>query len=339
MGSLEKPAGQAVNRRPLVSVVIPTFNRARQVTAALRSVLEQTYSEFEVILVDDGSQDDTGQAIREVIDQEDCAAGRVRYFFRTNQGQSAARNFGIDNARGEFVAFLDSDDVWLPEKLEWQLRALDQFKDRSCACITDARLVDNRGMDVSAFSRGGRSYGEMLGIDVEAVRTLVKYRDPFWMSTLVVRTDAIKQLGCLDNQLGYAEDHDLFFRLSLVTSFCYVNMPLAVLDRSDSPEGSTCRPWDEVEVRLRGSQIMFNKWLKMEAQLPEDVMREVIRSLRHIYSAWTNWHLEHQQYEEARRAIRMAMTYEPTPTLVFKWSLTHIAPGLARRISPKMRVH
>lgn len=306
--------------------------------AALRSVLAQTYSEFEVIIVDDGSTDGTGKALETLINEEGYDGTRVRYFSRPKQGQSAARNMGIEKARGELVAFLDSDDIWLPEKLEWQLRALEQFKDKCGACITDARLVDNLGMDTSAFRKSGRHYEETLGIDLGAVRNLVRYRDPFWISTLVVRTDVVKQLGSFDNQLGYAEDHDFLFRLSLVTPFCYVNRPLSILDRSRSPEGSQCRPWDEVEVRLRGSQVMFEKWLKLDAQLPQDVLRALNHSLRHIYSAWTNWYLEHERYREARQAVCMAMRYEPSPQLAIKWALTHVAPSFARTISPKMRV-
>ncbi len=327
-----------MNHRPLISVVIPTFNRARQVQAALRSVLAQTYSECEVIIVDDGSKDGTGQALQALISQEGCNGARVRYFFGPNQGQSAARNLGIEQACGELVAFLDSDDIWLPEKLEWQLRALEQFKDKCSACITDARLVDNLGMDTSAFRKSGRPYEETLGIDFGAARSLVKYRDPYWISTLLVSTETVRQLGGFDNQLGYAEDHDFFFRLSLVTPFCYVNKPLSLLDRSKSPDGSNCRPWDEVEVRLRGSQIMFEKWLKLDSKLQPDVLKEVTHGLRHVYSAWTNWYLEHERYGEARQAVCAAMRYEPTTTLAIKWTLTHVAPGFARRISPKMRV-
>jgi glycosyltransferase involved in cell wall biosynthesis len=328
-----------MNHGPLISVIIPTFNRTRQVQAALRSVLAQTYTEFEVIVVDDGSTDGTGQALQTLVSQEGCNGRRVRYFFRPNQGQSAARNMGIEKARGELVAFLDSDDIWLPEKLEWQVRALEQFKDKCCACITDARLVDSLGMDTLAFRESGKPYEETLGIDFEAVRNLVKCRDPFWIYTLLVRADVFKQLGWFDNQLGYAEDHDFLFRLSLATTFCYVNKPLALLDRSRSPEGSNCRPWDEVEVRLRGSQTMLEKWLKLDSKLPPDVLKTVTHSLRQLHSAWTNWYLEHERYQEARQAVRKAMKYEPTTKLAIKWTLTHVAPSFARRISPKMRVH
>jgi glycosyltransferase involved in cell wall biosynthesis len=325
--------------RPFVSVVIPTFNRARQVEAALKSVLAQTYREFEVIVVDDGSTDGTGEALQRIISSQDRSEKQVRYFFQPNQGQSTARNKGTDEARGEWVAFLDSDDVWLPEKLEWQVRAIERFQGKCCASITDARLLDNGGMDTTAFRESGKLYEETLGMDPEAVGILVKSRGPFWVSTLLVRTDVVKQIGWFDPHLEYAEDHDFLFRLSLVTSFCYVNKPLSLIDRSKSPQGSKCRPWDNVEVRLRGSQSMLEKWLKLDLKLPPDVRKTAVQSLRNVYSAWTNWYLEHERYEEARQAVCKAIKCELTTKLVIKWTLTHVAPSFARRISPKMRVY
>jgi glycosyltransferase involved in cell wall biosynthesis len=325
--------------RPFISVVIPTFNRARQVQAALKSVLAQTYPEFEVIVVDDGSTDGTCEALQKLISQESGTSTQTRYFFQPNRGQSTARNKGADEARGEWVAFLDSDDVWLPEKLEWQVRAIEEFKGKCCACITDARLVDNLGMDTAAFGSGGKHYEGTLGMDLEAAGSLVKFRDPFWVSTLLVRADVAKQVGWFDPHIGYAEDHDFLFRLSLATSFCYVNKPLCLIDRSRSPEGSICRPWDNAEVRLRGSQLMNEKWLKLDSKLPPDVRNTLVQNLRHIHSAWANWYLENEQYEEARRAVSRAIKYHFTPNLVIKWTLTRVAPSFARRISPKMRVY
>jgi glycosyltransferase involved in cell wall biosynthesis len=327
-----------MNYRPFVSVVIPTFNRAQQVQAAMLSVLEQTYPEFEVIVVDDGSTDGTGEAIQRLISQQRGNAKQTRYFFQANQGPSVARNKGIEQARGEWIAFLDSDDVWLPEKLEWQVRAIERFEGKCCACITDARLVDNLGKDTTAFRESGKGWQETLGMDPEASASLVRCRDPFWISALLVRIDLVKELGSFDANIRYAEDHDFLFRLSLATTFCYVNKPLAQLDRSKSSQGSLCRPWDKVDVRLKGSQSMFENWLKLDSKLPQDVRRSIVKSLRRVHSAWTNWYLEHERYEEARASASKAIEYELTSKLAIKWALTYFAPSLARRISPKMRV-
>jgi glycosyltransferase involved in cell wall biosynthesis len=330
---------RTMSKPPFISVVIPTFNRARQVQNALKSVLAQTYREFEVIVVDDGSTDGTGELLQTMISARDNRSNQVRYFFQPNQGQSAARNKGAKEARGGWVAFLDSDDVWLPDKLEWQVRAIEQFCDKSCACITDAGLIDNLGMDTTAFRESGKRYEEIFGLESDAMETLVKTRDPFWITTLLVRTDVAEQVGWFDPCLKYAEDHDFLFRLSLVTSFCFVNRPLCVIDRSKSPQGSECRPWDKVEVRLSGSQSMLEKWLTLDSQLPLSVRKTIVQSLRRIYSAWTNWYLEHKRYEEARHAVRAAVKYDLTTMLAIKWMLTYVAPSVARRISPRMRVY
>ncbi len=324
---------------PFISVVIPTFNRARQVQAALKSVLEQTYPEFEVIVVDDGSTDGTRENLQQLVSPQGSNGKQVRYFFQPNQGQSAARNKGIDEARGEWVAFLDSDDVWLPEKLEWQLRAIGQFRDRCCACITDARLVDDSGVDTTAFQASGKQYGQVLGIEAEAVKNLAESFDHFWTSTLMVRTDVIRQVGRFDPHLEFAEDHDLLFRLSLATSYCYVSKPLSIIDRSGSPPGSTSRPWDQVEVRLRCRQSMLEKWLTSNSNLTPNVRKIVVGNLSQTHSAWTNWYLEHERYEEARQAVSRAVKYEFTPALAIKWGLTHVTPTFARRIVPKVRFY
>ena len=92
-------------------------------------------------------------------------------------------------------------------------------------------------------------------------------------------------------------------------------------------------------MRLRGSQAIFDKWLSLDSQLPSGVRRTLERNLRNVHSAWTNWYLEHEQYEEAREAVRKAVNYEFSPQLAIKWALTHMAPRFAKRISPKMRVY
>src|SRR4051812_8191379 len=110
-----------MSQTPTVSVVVTTFNRAVLLEHTLQSVLNQTYRDFEVVLVDDGSTDATAEVASKY-------KPVVKYIYQANKGQSPARNTGIKAARGEFVAFVDDDDLWLPEKLEYQMRAM---KDRS----------------------------------------------------------------------------------------------------------------------------------------------------------------------------------------------------------------
>ena len=125
---------------PLVSVIIPTYNRAALLCAAVDSVLQQTYRNIEIIVIDDGSTDETAEAVARY-------GNRVRYTRRPNTGVNPARNLGLKQARGEFVALLDSDDLWAPYKIELQVRLLRSFTD---AGFTFSNFQIFRGGDPAA---------------------------------------------------------------------------------------------------------------------------------------------------------------------------------------------
>jgi glycosyltransferase involved in cell wall biosynthesis len=322
-----------MSHSPFISVVIPTFNRARQAQAALESVLAQTYPNFEAIVVDDGSTDGTGEAIQRLIKQQNGRGEQARYFFQANHGSSVARNKGIEQARGDWIAFLDSDDVWLPEKLELQVQAIQQFKDQCGACVTDAQMVNDLGMNSSSFRYFGRHYDQTVGIASDALVANSKGFSGFWLSTLLVRADLVRNLDGFDVEIQGPEDRDFCFRLALATSFAFVDKPLIRTDRSASPPGSNCRPWDKWNIRLRGHQVMYEKWLGLGAALSPDVRKIVRRELRRAHSHWTNWYLAHGQYSEARQAVSRALDYGFTPNLAFKWMMTRFAPTLARKVT------
>src|ERR1700733_13432172 len=307
-----------------ISVVVPTFNRSKIVLAGIESVLAQTYPVFEIIVVDDGSSDGTGETLQRFIDQRSGggkAAPEIRYFYQSNQGQSAARNKGIAEARGDWVAFLDSDDPWYPEKLEWQVRAIAQFKNDCGACFTDAKLYNNLSMNTTAFRTTEAHYEQPIGILSDAALLMTKPFGPCLVQTFVIRYDLIRQLGGFHRDIHFAEDQDFLFRLALLTNFCYVNVPLVSIDRTDVHSDPNVAPrlWDTLEVRLQGSQSIREKWLKLDAVLPSNVRRSCVQKLRAIHSAWANLYLEKEEYDKARRAISAALKYETTPTLLAKW--------------------
>src|SRR5271165_900806 len=287
--------------RPLISVVIPTYNRAQQTIAAIESVLGQTYPNFEIIVVDDGSTDGSGEAILRFISQRTNDCHQMLFLRQPNQGASVARNAGIAKARGEYIAFLDSDDVWVPEKLEWQVQAFQQLKNECGMCFTDARLVNSSGLDVSSFQVHRRHYEQTIGIDRDAVKLLAEDFSGFWVSSLLVRTDLVRQVGGFSPDISFGEDRDLHFRLSLLTPVAYVNKQLIRSDRTPYPPGSTIRPWDKTEVQFRQQQHMLEKWLMMDPALPPNLRRIAKRNLGALYSHWANWYLENGRYDEARK--------------------------------------
>jgi glycosyltransferase involved in cell wall biosynthesis len=177
----------------LISAVIPAYNYGRYVTEAVDSVLAQTYPDIEVIVVDDGSTDDTRERLAPYED-------RIRYIYQANKGLSAARNTGIRNARGKWVALLDADDVWHPRKTEVQLKATE--------ALGDLGLIGSP----KTFEMP-----EVLPPDPEIQR--LEVRDfltaaPFGPSAVLVRRDCFDEVGLFDESLTSIEDRDMWLRLA-----------------------------------------------------------------------------------------------------------------------------
>jgi hypothetical protein len=322
---------------PLVSAVIPTYNRTRQTMAAVESALGQTWPHVEIIVVDDGSSDGSGETLDQFASRATSNVRPVRFFRQANQGGSIARNTGIAQARGKYIAFLDSDDIWSPDKLECQVNALEEFGENCGACVTDARLVNDAGMDTTSFQAHNRRYSQPTGIAGDAVKSLAESFCGFWTSSLLARTETIRQIRGFNPNISFAEDRDLHFRLSLITSIAYVNKPLVRIDRTPSPPGSAIRPWDSPELQFRQQQRMLEYWLALDMTMPPDVRRTIERSLGALYSSLANWHLEHARYPEARQAVTRAVRYRTRPGTVAKFALTWLVPAFARTIAPRTR--
>jgi glycosyltransferase involved in cell wall biosynthesis len=146
---------------PLVSAIIPTFNRASLVCDAIDSVRQQTYRNVEIIVVDDGSTDDTEARLQRY-------GAQIRVIRQNNRGPSAARNRGIQASRGELVGFLDSDDTWKPQKLQHQIRILEAAGERVCCCVCNAGVHRSDGRPATTFEYAGlEDYDLALRLSLE----------------------------------------------------------------------------------------------------------------------------------------------------------------------------
>ncbi len=320
--------------KPLISVVIPTYNRAHSTIAAVESVLAQTYWPLEIVVVDDGSTDGSGDRVMQSLHSCLNADADIAFLRQENQGPSRARNAGIAKARGKYIAFLDSDDTWAAEKLELQIDTLRRIGNCS-ACYTDTRCIDRGSRGNSAFHQFGAQPAQSVGIEYDAVRRLARSFCGFFLSSLLVSTDLVRCAGGFDPEVIFAEDRDFYFRLSLLTPLAYVNQQLVSADRRPSPVGSSCRPWDQVEVRLRGHQRMYEKWLQLGSALSPEIRRIVLENLMATHCHWANWHLENRRYSQARREVSKAIRYSISPKMTAKWVLTWTAPAVAARVSAK----
>ncbi len=216
----------------MVSVVIPTYNRAHLIGRALRSVTEQTAPAGEIIVVDDSSTDDTADVVAKT------GAG-VRLLRQEHAGVSAARNRGIAAARGEWIAFLDSDDVWLPRKLERQMEFAAAHPGAE-ACQTDEIWVRN-GVRVNPGRRHQKPSGDIFLASLELC--LVS------PSAAMLRRTTIERLGGFDPGLAACEDYDLWLRLSLDTPVHLVAEPL-VIRYAGHPDQLSRRHWGMDRFRV-----------------------------------------------------------------------------------------
>lgn len=315
---------------PKVSVVIPTYNRAEKVCKGIESVLAQTFKDAEIVVVDDGSSDNTASVLNQTF------GDRIRYFHQTNQGASIARNRGVAEARGEWIAFLDSDDIWEPDKLEWQLRALEKFGPQCAACYTDVRLF-NHDETRTMFEMAADNYrhAQEMGVNPEAMRLLVRPGGAgmvICLSSLMGRADVIRQTS-FDPKLLYSQDSDFMFRLAMLTGFCYVNRPLIWFDRSpvELRHVGVSANWNKLDFFLKDSQLRLEGLLSISEQLPASVLAVIKRQLSEIHSGWANWYLWNHDTAKARRAVSTALRFDPSFKLAAKWLLTCTMPALAVR--------
>lgn len=325
---------------PNISVLVGVYNRFELTKLAVESVLAQTLPVSEVILVDDGSTDGTSELLPRYIAENAAWRERVRYYHQRNQGQSVSGNNGIAKAKGEWLGFIANDDLWLPQKLEWQFRALERFKDQCLACFTDAWFMNNPFMKMTLFQLAGKRHDEPIGMVPDA-RKYVLERGPLggvhsvWVQTLIVRTDLVRRLGGFDPDLRYGEDDDFVFRLACETNLCFVSMPMVLIDRT-SPEKRHVgegRKWDTVDFRLKMNQRRFEKRLRMTEGMPEEIGEATRRDLSAVYSEWANLYLRNREYGKALEAASQASKLHNTPNHAIKRALARFAPGLARKVA------
>jgi glycosyltransferase involved in cell wall biosynthesis len=324
---------------PTISVIVPVYNRFELTKRAVESVLSQTMPVSEVLLMDDGSFDGTSELLQRYVEGSSSWRERVRYLHQENQGPGAARNKGINEARCEWLAFLDNDDLWLPQKLEWQFRALDQFNEQCSACITDAWFMNNPRMKMTLFELAGKQHKQTIGMIPDPIKYIVKTKSivgvhPVWMQNLVIRTELARRIGGFDPTLRCGEDDDFAFRLGCETKLCFVNMPMVLIDRTppDERHVSVNKRWDDTDYRLEMAQQRYEKRLQISDRLPDEIRTFILKDLAAVHSGWTNWFLKRKEYNKARRASTEAAKVYLTPSLAIKWVLTRSVPGLIRKI-------
>lgn len=292
-----------MNQPPRVSVILPTFNRSGYLRQAIESVLAQTYANFEIILVDDGSTDDTPAAVAAFGDP------RIVYLRQNNQGRSAARNTGLRQARGEYIAFLDDDDLYLPQKLASQTAFLDAH--------TEIGLVAGGAQIIAAdgaFLRNLEPWENQPELSLPGCL----YSCPLLTCAVLLRRQWLEALDhWFDPAMDHAEDTDLWIRL-LIAGCRMSWLPLVVSAYRQHPGNSR----DDTEVFYQRGYLLLLDKLYSRNDLPPSVRNErsKLYARHHIIVACHAYaagqlELGQERLLEAASAMPEAVTGRP-PLLV-----------------------
>ena len=198
---------------PKVSVIIPTYNRAELLKEALNSVFAQTFQDYEVIVVDDGSTDNTKDVVSFYRD-------KVKYYYKTNGGPASARNMGIINSAARYLAFIDSDDLWLPQRLELGVSRLEAKIDTALV-FSDMKYIVN-----GVVSDNNTYFKRYLPARGEVLERLC-LQDFIPTSTVILKKECLCETGYFDEALRVCEDYDLWLRIASRYKVEYIDQPLA----------------------------------------------------------------------------------------------------------------
>ena len=226
--------------KPLVSVVIPTWNRAGLIVRAINSVLSQTYSNWELIIVDDGSTDNTDEVVKKF--QENDTRIRFIKHEKNSGGNSVPKNIGIKNAAGEYIAFLDSDDEYLPEKMEKQINLFNKSEIKNLGFVgcNNFRINGETSLETKILDKGN-IYEKLL--------------HNYFITTpgiIMIKREVLNKIGKFDENLKFSNDTDFFIRIAKSGfNFYFVDEPLFKYHEHNSSMTNTFNEDSKIQELLK----------------------------------------------------------------------------------------
>ncbi|MEN9649386.1 MAG: hypothetical protein RL094_353 [Candidatus Parcubacteria bacterium] len=252
----------------LVSVLIPTYNRKHIIEQAIQSVLNQSFRDFEVIVVDDGSTDGT----KEYIESLNLP---ITLISKENGGVASARNEGIKNARGTYIAFLDSDDAWLPDKLKAQVEYFQAHPDIPLVYTDEYIEVNGEVLPKTRFERAD------VGDEVKNNFLLSGFvqRTPIHTSAVMLKKSVLDEVGYFNETLKIHEDSELWNRISMKYKFGYIDTPLAIFRYKDGVDHLM------KDFHSEPSKEEGRKYVKLYEEMHKDAMTdEIKKSIEESYA-------------------------------------------------------
>lgn len=321
-----------VSKVPLISVVIPTYNRAPFVGEAVESVLNQTFTDYEIIVVDDGSTDNTRESLMRHGD-------KIKYIHQENLGVSAARNTGIRNSTGTWLAFLDSDDQFRAEYLSRQMERVGQFPG-ICMQTADCQCYGREGKRRTYFQMNG-VVSEFKGRDylfiTEPFRFIVMHGLLWQVGSTIFHRDAVERAGLFDTAFNLAEDFDLMARVALQGPMGILGEVLVNLHRREESTECLTNQIKTNPVQARESEEKVYKKLQQIGTLKYKERKALNKFCSSNRRAIGNLLLERGDIADARKSYRQAFFVDRSARSLAKWLLSYFPMNINLWVSQKLR--
>ena len=311
----------------MISVIIPTYNRANFILSAINSVLNQTYKDYEIIIIDDGSTDST----KEMLEQYKNA---IVYIYQENSGVSAARNAGIKLAKGDWIAFLDSDDEWHDDYLSTQIMHIEQYKD-SVAFIANSNTIKFDGSIDNHFKgiKILNLFKNRTCIHIKRPISFVVERGYWFLQSTIIRKDVLIDAGLFDETISIAEDLDLISRVAQRGSITFCKEEkVKIIRRIEEIENLTAKSRRLLKIRIDSYIKVYGNLLRLQ-NLSIQEKRTISKILSFHLRALGNALMMEGNNDEAFIQYRAAIRLYPSVRTYIKLMLS----GMPVRITKSLK--
>jgi len=295
---------------PKISVIIPNYNNANYITCAIESVLSQTYTDFEILVVDDGSTDNSKGAIGKYI-LKHC--NKMRYFYQENKGLSVARNKGIKESRGSYITFLDSDDEWKPTKLERQMKLIEKEDADFVHCAARIKYDDAISDEIKPKFPAYNFYDLLL-----TKKSVVT-------STVLLKKACFDNAGLFDEEIKSAEDYELWLRMFFKYKIGYIDEPLAIYRKHSGNFSSN----NQELMRKEGVKIFQN--LQKNSGFSKGLIR---KKLSGDHYKLGKFYYKNKKYRKAFTEVKNAIIVYPFVGLIFVTPLEKLSKQVIIFLKP-----
>jgi glycosyltransferase involved in cell wall biosynthesis len=318
---------------PTVSIIIPTYNRARLLPNAIRSVLEQSYGHIEIVVIDDGSTDDTRKVLEPF-------AEKIRYLTSDHKGTAHARNVGMRAATGKYIAFLDSDDVYLPYKIELQVAFMEDHPEVDMVYTEFSGSYENSFVDEyhlrtyhDSYERKGWAYDDMFPVKGEFFVPVVKRSVEYYIgnifkynllgtavpsNTVLFRKEILSTVGYQNETYRLAQDYEFVARICKHCQVAFLNIPTYVLlhhkdNASNVHERNKARQRENILRQIKAIEVFLNvvmDWGYNDEEYYGQNKEMVDARLAEVYFILTIWWLEYGDEKKSAECLQKCRYFD-----------------------------